>query len=218
MKRTTAVLLCVALFCYVALAQDKQSSTSPRTIHLAQSAVHVPAPDEPVGLKKIYSNLGPKNDQYNSFAAFVVEGPNNAHPTQFVGMPFTPKSNATVTQVRVAVQYISGANQVNLSLYADGGGIPGTLLAGPVTITGIASSGGCCSLTIATFGQGVPVVAGTRYWVVADTPLSGTGSDFKGTWDFIFRTNLNALSSGGSFHAFNGPDTEAAGAVYGTIP
>ena len=112
----------------------------------------------------------------------------------------------------------SGANQVNLSLYTDVNGAPGNLLAGPVTVTNLALWGTCCNLTVAIFPP-VALTAGNQYWVVADTPLTGTGSDFYGTWDFV-APNLFLLAGdhGSGWSAFDGPNNNSAGEVLGTIP
>jgi hypothetical protein len=89
--------------------------------------------EEPAGLTKIFSNLGPATSAYSA-DGFIVEGPAYGDP-EFVGMPFTPKADYNVEQLRAAVQYCgSGANQVELSLYSDADGVPGVSLAGPVTV------------------------------------------------------------------------------------
>src|SRR5450755_1283125 len=100
-------------------------------------------------------------------------------------MPFKPKANAHVSQIRAAVQYSgSGVNQVNLSLYSDVSGAPGVLLAGPVTVKNLPTFFTCCELATANIPS-TAVTAGTQYWVVADTPSTGTGSDFYGVWAFV---------------------------------
>ena len=156
---------------------------------------------------------------YNDKVGFGLCGAGaNCGFTQFVGMPFTPRSNATVMQVRVAVQYNSGTNQVNLSLYNDVGGVPGTVLAGPVTVANLPSGGTCCTLAIANFESGVAVTAGVQYWVVANMPASGPGSDFNGAWDFLFPTASFGIDTGTGWFSSIGDLMGAAGAVLGTIP
>src|SRR5208282_4427201 len=146
--------------------------------------IHVPPQESPAVLKKIYSNLGTsKTDLYNDSQGWDIAGPNfQAGFPNSVALPFTPKSNSHVSQVQVAIEYSGlGDNQVNLSIYGDSGGVPGTLLAGPVTVTHLPEAGTCCLLAVANFSP-VAVTGGTRYWVVADTPRTGTGSDFYGVW------------------------------------
>ena len=204
-------------------------------MHIAQtvgkSQIQLPA-EEPTTLKTIYSNLGKKTNAYKDSNGWVINGPNEgAGFTQFVAMPFTPISDSHVSQVLVAVQYDgSGANQVNLSLYADSGnGYPGTIIAGPITVANLPDFGTCCILAVAKFPSAA-VTAGTQYWVVADTPASGTGSDLGGVWDFVTTNIPEALNTGGGWFAVNGTcegtafffgatgPCEPAGAVFGSIP
>lgn len=105
--------------------------------------------------------------------------------------------------MRAAAEYSCGANQVNLSLYSDHSGAPGTLLAGPVTATNLPIYFSCCKLAVANFSTGVSVTAGTQYWVVADTPSSGTGSDFNGVWEWVGPSKSTVgVSNGGGWGWF----------------
>jgi hypothetical protein len=220
-KKIVELLLCLVALCGTALfAQESRNTAHPRMVRTTEkSQIHVPAQDAPAGLKGIYSNLGPKADAYNGGGGFLLRGPAAGNFPVFVAMPFTPKSNSTVMEVEAAVQYGgSGANQVNLSLYGDSGGVPGTLLAGPQTVANLPHFGSCCTLTIWKLATGVKVTGGSQYWVVADTPASGVGSDFFGNWDFVFRTHLTGMNTGSHWYQFTGPDQEVAGAVFGTVP
>jgi len=105
---------------------------------------------------------------------------------------------------------------VNLSIYNDASGAPGTLLAGPVTVTNLPSFGTCCTLAIAYFSP-VAVTGGTQYWVVADAPASGTGSNFAGIWDYAARVFPVAFDEGAGWVA-SSADALPAGEVLGTIP
>ncbi|MGA7080573.1 MAG: choice-of-anchor R domain-containing protein [Terriglobales bacterium] len=170
-----------------------------------------------VTLKPIYNNLGSsKTDRYDDTRGLAVLGPNSCCGTQSDAMAFTPKSNSTVYQVQVAVVYNGGANQVNLSLYEDSGGNPGTLLAGPVTVTNLGQQGTCCTLAVANFTP-VAITGGSQYWVVADTPLSGTGSDFNGSWEFAIQTTPPYSVNLGTGWSFVPSLSELAGKVLGTI-
>ena len=217
MKKT---LLLVYLLPILNLTLFAQTGEGPRTARTREkSAIHVAADDAPAALTKIYSNLGLKTDAYNDIEGLNLSGPNAADGfTQFVAMPFTPKANSTVKQVQVAVQYRAGANQINLSIYSDAGGAPGTLLAGPVTVTDLPTFGTCCTLTVANFSP-VAVTAGVRYWVTADTPLTGTGSDFEGVWDWVAKPIYpQARNKGAGWVVLNGTPAESAGEVLGTTP
>jgi hypothetical protein len=185
------------------------------------SAVHTPAPDVDQSLKKIYSNLGRnKTDRFLDTNGWTIAGPNaGIGVTQYVAIPFTPKANSHVTQTQVAVEWVQGDNQVNFSLYSDAGGVPGTLITGPVTVTGLATFGTCCQLAVANF-KSTAVAAGTKYWVVADEPSTGPGSNTWGAWAFVPTLFPFAFfnPTNGGWLAADGASAEAAGAVYGTIP
>jgi hypothetical protein len=185
-------LVCLFALCNLTLlAQTGKglqvaSTTEKSKVHVAPQAV-------PAGMQKIFSNLGP--NQYNLYFAtlgWFVTGPNVVGTQhQFISMPFTPNSNAEVTQVRLALQDTgSGGDLFYVSIYADSGGNPGTLLAGPVTLTHLPLFGTCCTLAIAKFESPLPVTGGTKYWVVASTPATGKGSDSLGYWDWVYQDDI----------------------------
>ena len=197
-----------------------QTGSHPRTTHTAEkSAIHLPAAEPPKALKKIYSNLGSKTAAFNDTEGWVLSGPNSGTGfTEFMAMPFTPKANSTLEQVQIAVQYVSGANQVNVSVYGDASGSPGTLLAGPVTVTNLPAFGTCCTLAVASFSP-LSLTGGTRYWVTVDTPSTGTGSDFDGVWDWPGKPLYpQARNKGAGWTSLEGSPAESAGAVFGTVP
>ena len=209
--RKSFLVMCILGLASTLLAQI---AGTPRIVRVPEkSAIHVPGQPIDAGLKIIYSNLGPtKTNLYSSTNSWAVAGPGTGFST-FLGLAFTPKANSHVTQVRVALWYFGGANQINLNIYADAGGLPGTLLAGPVTVTNLPTFGTCCSLVVADFPS-LAVAAGTKYWVVANTPLSGTGSDFDGSWPMVNTPEMAWDNS--DFGWF--PSNPVAGAVLGTIP
>jgi len=216
--KKTLLFVCLLAVCIQPLYA--QSSKGPRTLHTTEkSAIHVPRQEPPARLKKIYSNLGPKTSLYNDTEGPVISGPNSgAGFTEYVAIPFSPKDNATIEQVQVAVQYLGGANQINISIYGDASGAPGTLLAGPVTVTNLPAFGTCCTLGVASFSP-LAVTAGTQYWVTADTPASGTGSDFYGVWDWLGKPLYpQARNKGSGWTSLEGSPSESAAEVLGTIP
>jgi hypothetical protein len=181
----------------------------------------VPPQQRPAGLQVIYGNLGQSQTNLYSTIGWVdVLGPGCSPPGPvFSAMPFTPKSNSHASQIRVPVQYGDvGANQVNLSIYTDSNGAPGALLAGPVTVTNLPNWATCCTLTTASFSP-VALAGGSQYWIVADTPASGTGSDFCGTWNYVARTPPPiAYNQGKGWQVTSGPVVQLAGEVLGTLP
>jgi len=216
MKKTLIILGVVALLSAALIAQNgMRMMKTPE-----QSGVRVPAAEPDVTLKVIWSNTGIKTDAYNDTEGWSVTGPNSGGgKTQWVALPFKPKAtSSTAYQLQAAIEYASGGNQINLSLYSDNNGAPGTLLGGPVTVTNLASTGTCCSFAVANLASTVTLTGGTQYWIVAETPTSGTGSDFSGIWYFVPLKPLNSFNNGTSWSSFGGYEQDPVGRVFGTIP
>jgi len=149
------------------LSQGGRITLIPRT-----SAQHpVAKVPSDAGLVKIYDNIGsayPKGTYWCCEGA-TVSGPNSPGGVEWWnGTSFTPRADHTVTQIRVAIGYLSGTNEVILSLTNDANGLPGT----PIR-TWVAKSlpnfGTCCAVVVKTYQAGIPVTKGTRYWITATT-------------------------------------------------
>ena len=218
------ILVLAGVLTILNLTLFAQTVEMPRRLHhKGKPGVYVPPQEVPQGLTEIYSSLGtdPKN-LYDYIDTWLVSGPkSHAGFSAFIAMPFTPKSNSHVLQVRTAVLWYGegeGADQVNISIYEDSQGQPGKLLAGPVTVTNLPQAYSCCQLAVADFSS-VPVNGGTQYWVVADTPAKGQGSDFLGEWASAVSPvlPLSADADGTGWVTFNGNGLPA-GDVQGTIP
>lgn len=216
------ILLFVCPFIVCNSALFGQTVEQPQMLHHRDtSAIHVPPQEAPEGLTTIYSSLGTSpDDLYNYIDTWLVSGPNCAFGiADFIAMRFTPQRNSHVSQVRAALLYAGlGANQVNISIRNDSSGHPGTLLAGPVTVTNLGKIITCCQLAVANFAS-VPVKGGIQYWVVADTPKSGKGSDFIGEWAGAVSPVLllSGKAAGTAWVTFNGNGLPA-GEVLGTVP
>jgi hypothetical protein len=216
LKNITLPLLALALSSVPLLAQAPKyvhwNGTGPRFV---ESPAELPAT-----LQLIFSNLSAPPNVYGE-GGWVLAGPNNTPSpgyTEFLGLPFTPSADSHVYGALAPLQYYaSGANQVNVSLYSDSDGTPGTLLAGPVTVKDLPDFYSCCKLANAEFASPVAVTAGNQYWIVANTPASGTGSDFYGVWVEMYSTEIFASTNGSTWFRENG-NNEIAGAVYGTTP
>jgi hypothetical protein len=205
-------LLLVCLFALCNLTLLAQTGKVPRAAHTTEkSKIHVAPQEAPAGSQKIFSNLGPNRfNLYNDTFGWPVTGPNTVEDApltgqESVGMPFTPNSNAQVSQVRLALQYISGGEVFYVSIYGDSGGRPGTLLAGPVTLTHLPLFGTCCTLAVAHFDPPLPVTGETQYWVVASTPTTGKGSDSSGFWDWVYQDDIPPVFLPGVFGLIEDP-------------
>jgi len=132
------------------------------------------------------SNVGPANNQFGSSGNFVA-GPNNTvlGISQFMAVPCTPQTNRTLTTVKGAWQWYGyGANKIQICLYADSGSnSPGTQIGNCVTLTNLPTFLTSNTLVTANFtSQKLALTAGTQYWIIAQTPSRGTGSDSVDVW------------------------------------
>jgi hypothetical protein len=165
MKNTRLVaFVCLIPICSLA-SFGQESLAGPRTVHTSpKPGTHTPAEEPPPSLTRIYSNLGSAPYVYNGNIGNEVAGPSsNRVSGVFEALSFTAKVHAHVTVIKAAISYVRGANQVNLSLYSDAGGVPGAILAGPYTVSNLPTFGTCCALATWNLSTGVAVTAGTRY-------------------------------------------------------
>ena len=183
------------------------------------SGIYTAPPRHDDGATLIFSNIGNKYrlGLYFCCSGATVSGPDSGLGFQsWPAMQFVPSTDATVTELDVAVEWIEGTNEVDLDLYADSGGVPGTLLK-TFTATGLQSDGGCCGLAVGKDKDGIAIVAGTPYWVAVTTDKNGT--DTFGSWEFNSTDQLDPLPSAvnkGSGWVTNGGAVPAASfAVYG---
>ena len=128
----------------------------------------VTAPEVPLpaGVVTIYSNLVKGNQAYNPNAGVGIVGKDAGQPLrQWVGIAFTPNADHLVQAIRVAALYVSGTNDMAVLLDADDHGVPGeTLYAWK--LSDLPEFGSCCILQTRKHIAGIPVKAGTQYWVV----------------------------------------------------
>ena len=130
-----------------------------------------------------------KNAVYFSIFGNTIDQGVNGYPFLiWQGNAFTPTASATATEVSVGLGDLdSGHGSIQLSLYSDNGGVPGTELA-TGTATNVEDYGTCCGATTATLSSSVALTAGTQYWVVVSTTAQET--DIYG-WNFN-TTNMTA--------------------------
>jgi len=162
-----------------------------RTVKANSAPTHViPAVAEKSKGKAIAGNFSKdKNAVYFSvFGNTIDQGVNGFPFLIWQGNAFTPATSATATAISVGLGDLnSGHGSIQLSLYSDNAGVPGTAL-GTGTATNVQDYGTCCGATTATLSPGVALTAGTQYWVVVSTTAQDT--DIYG-WNFN-TTNMNA--------------------------
>jgi hypothetical protein len=212
LKRALRALFVLTLASGVVFAQ----SARPKVAHTVHTGPVTPAHSAPSGLKVIFSNLGPTpSNAYNDTTGYYILGPSNSVglSEQAIGVPFTPKSASHVTQLVVAVGWISGTSLVNVGLYSDNAGTAGTLLASGQS-SAIPAFGACCGLVSVTIPS-TAVAFGTQYWIVASSDDTNA-PDFTG----VFEAANNGIIAGDVAQAgwFSFTTNTPAAAAKGTVP
>ena len=133
------------------------------------------APEGSSGLKTIAGNLSSYKDAkyFSVFGNTIAQGGSNYPFQEWLAEAFTPTADASVTKVEVSVGRLSGTTGVEVALYSDAGGIPGTLIKS-FHVSSLPTYGQCCALASATDKTGIPVRGGTQYWLVVSTTAKDT--------------------------------------------
>lgn len=213
LKRVLSSLFVLALASGVLFAQNSHLQVA-HTVHTGKITPMQKSPSS--APRVIFSNIGPsKTNAYNDTTGYYILGPNNSVglSEQAIGVPFTPRTSAHVSQLLVAVQWISGTSLVNVGLYSDSGGTVGSLLASAQS-SAIPTFGTCCKLVDVTIPS-TAVSGGSQYWIVAWSD-DANAPDFTGVFDasnlaniagdvgqagwFSFTTNTPAAAAKGTIH------------------
>ncbi len=167
----------------------------------------------PRGKKAIIDTLG-SPITYNSGSGWTVSNAQSqAGLQQWIAYPITPKKNTTITEIVEAVGYVTGTDSVTIALMSDNGGAPGAILQ-QKTVKNLETFGQCCTVAVDKLKTGVPVTAGTTYWVGAILPSKKQAN----TWDAFNFSTVN--TSNVPFAFYNGTWNLTSGpyvgfAVYG---
>lgn len=205
MKKAFAVLGSLLAFSFIgasALAAGPEGVTTSVDGRTAASATTIPrslvvpyqSHFNTEGLTEVYSTFNSDtSNTYDCCSGWTVSARDSVLAMrQAVAMPFTPAADANVTKIGVAVGYVTGVNGVSVALYSDSAGLPGEVIE-RFKVSGLPTFGECC-VTESVHLKGVPVAAGTQYWVVVKTGKIGDA-----TWS---AWNFNSISAVGPF-AFN---------------
>jgi hypothetical protein len=183
LEKALVVLSVVGMACAATVASAKEGVTlsqDKKMVFTMPSGKFTPPLAHRPGTPAIFSNIGTKypKGEYFCCEGYTISGPtSDIGSTNWLAAAFTPAASATVTEVDVAVGYVTGTNGITIGLYADAGGVPGTLLKS-FTVSSLPTFGSCCALAVAKDKAGVPVTAGTQYWITLTTP----GKE-SSTWD-----------------------------------
>ena len=125
-----------------------------------------------------FATLYPKG-LYNGSMGASINGPDTIQGQIWLAAGFTPAVTATVQEIDVAATFINGTrNAVQVHLYADASGVPGTELWS--RNVALPPFGDCCAIAVLDDRSKAQVIAGTPYWIGITTVAPG---DFMGAWD-----------------------------------
>lgn len=186
-----AILLGLTLYLSLTLCSTAvlAAEHGPKGATTQASNVRHYQPNDDAGIApvKIYGNLGPADNLYDAANGWWVAGPDNAYnsSSQHIAVPFTPVQDATVTRVKIALQYYGfGVNSALVAIYDDASGLPGKVLAKRRRGNFDDYGSGCCNLALWTLTTPLPLKAGTQYWVVGTT--NKKTRDSMDIWDWVF--------------------------------
>jgi len=186
------ILLCLTALTLVALAALAVNSKSNysfshdwRTVTATKTHSFIAPTNHDATLKTIAGNLStyPFGTFFCCFGNTIAAGPPNFPFQYWVAIPFTPTADATVTRVEVSVGTFGGsdAGAFRIQLLADNNNSPGSAIKS-FNISTEPTYGACCTLDVGKDKAGIPVTAGTQYWVAVTTSKKQTA--FAGGWAF----------------------------------
>lgn len=124
----------------------------------------------------LFSDLGTGSNVYQSSNGLPVSGTGSPGGTSYTqANQFTAAVSGSISEIDVALGYVSGTNSFFVALYTASDGAPGTLVGQWDNLTSSQNFGGCCGLVSITGISGVNLVAGTSYFlVIGPTNLDST--------------------------------------------
>lgn len=205
MKKSLALLgalLVVSFAGTTALAQATSGGTVAVTKTSAKARAVKPAAQKAESLNEVFSTFGTDSEAlYDCCSGWSLNGKATGE-MQYIAVAFTPAADANIRKIIVGMGYFGGTPSVSISLRADKGGVPGEEL-GHFKATDLVEFGNCCE-TEAGRLKGIPVTAGTQYWVAAKP-----AADLSGGW------NWNTVGASGTFA---GRHEDGWYATSGTLP
>ena len=200
MARTILYLAVPVLASLTAMAASKNGVTTGengrRTIaSKPASQPFTPYVDSDAGLNTIFNNLGSAYPlgAYWCCSGGTISGPLSEIETAFwEAAGFIPGSDGSITRIKVALGYVSGAaKDVILTLHEDAGGVPGAVLR-RWKVTDMPAFRSCCEVSTKKDRVGIPVTGGKLYWVAVSTEPT---SDIWVSWNLNDTDQVNAIPS-----------------------
>jgi len=215
MKKTFVALASALTLCLI--GQSATAAGSTQTTLSADGRMTLVAPGSvaslghtyvvPNDLTTIYTTFNEDvSNLYNCCSGWTVSSAGSiVGAKQAVAMPFTPSANGKVKQVVLGIGWVTGVNKVTVSVNADAGGVPGAALR-KGGASDLPTFGSCCD-TVAVSVKGIPVSAGTTYWVVAtakkDTWAAWNNNTIGAEGPFAFDAGSGWQATSGNLSAFS---------------
>jgi hypothetical protein len=146
----------------------------------------------------LFSDLLPPGDSiYQCCNGWQVSGSGAEGGSFTAANKFQVITSGSVSQIDVAVGYVSGDNSFFVALYTDNGGQPGSELAVFTNLSSSTNFGDCCGLVTISGISGLTLNAGTNYWMVIGPtdPSSTTWEEWN--WNNLGVNGLDLYSTDG---------------------
>jgi hypothetical protein len=168
------------------------------------------------GSQTLFSDLGPAGNVYQCCNGWTVSGTGTVGTSFTPANEFSPSMSGSVSEIDVAVGYVTGLNSFYVALDSDNGGIPGAQLGYWGDLTSSTNFGSCCGIISITGITGINLTAGENYWLVVGPMNVGDT-----TWEAWNLNNQGAMGTeqystdGGDTWNSNGTQTLGAFQIVG---
>lgn len=137
------------------------------SVYGLQRALGIALPIETTESTTLFSDLGPAGSLYQCCAGLPITGNQTPGGTSYTQANlFTSLASGSVSQIDLAVGYVSGTNAFFASVFTDNNGLPGTQLYRIDNLSSSQRFGQCCGLVTITGITGLDLTAGQQYFVV----------------------------------------------------
>jgi hypothetical protein len=186
------VIIAVFALAAAAMAADNGivlSKDGRKTISTNPAGHGQPYIENNAGLTTVFDNLGGfyPDGVYWCCEGSTIWGPANSLEsppiTFWSAVAFTPATSLSITKVSVAVGFVDykagESTEILIGLASDDNGVPGKAIK-TWKISSLPTFGDCCTVDTAKDSTGVPVTAGTQYWITVTTDKK---SDIWAAWN-----------------------------------
>jgi len=166
----------------------------------------------------MYSNFNPDpNNLYDSNTGWTISGTGTTGSYQAIAEEFASGLTGSISQIDVAVGYVTGNNLFDVGLYMDNGGTLGTQLGQWNDLMSPQNLGGCCGVITISGITGITLTANESYFLVVE-PASPSDTTW-GAWNWN-NTGVNShqlfSTDGGNTWMDGGVATTGAFEVLGS--